>query len=189
MKWNRLRTSHYLKNSCKSVDGENDPKLFWRFKAFSLTALLIMTEHEVFAASHCSGGFDFIVQDNEERMKDFRVETFCLLWEESWWNLSCPLTECEVCSYILTATVPLQVIPPTLSKLVKIIFCWHQCELMQFIRQRSSLNQEQSTQKLILVSHSHIHNICMGRLSYKMSIPSYKNVWKFQPYQRFSTII
>lgn len=41
-----------------------------------------MTEHEVFAASRSSdatGGNDFIVQDNEERMKDFRAETFSLL--------------------------------------------------------------------------------------------------------------
>lgn len=41
-----------------------------------------MTEHEVFAASCSSDATeenDFIVQDNEERTKDFRAETFCLL--------------------------------------------------------------------------------------------------------------
>lgn len=154
MKWKRLETFDYLKNSSKSVDGENDSKLLWSFKA------LFLWQAKVFAASpsDARGRNDFMVQDNEERMKDFRVETFCLLWEESWWKLSCPLTECDVCSYSLTTIVPLQAAPPTLPKLVKIIFYWHQCELMQFIRQ-SALNQEQSTQKLILVSHSHIHNI------------------------------
>lgn len=36
-----------------------------------------MTDHEVFAASHSSGATgenNFIAQDNEERMKDFRAE-------------------------------------------------------------------------------------------------------------------
>lgn len=41
-----------------------------------------MTEHKVFAASHSSdatGGNGFMGQDNEERKKDFRAETLCLL--------------------------------------------------------------------------------------------------------------